>query len=234
MSVSAIGGRRVAIMQPTYLPYLGYFELIAQCDLFVFLDDVQFERRSWQSRNRIMTASGELMLTVPVKKHDRDSVLGAIEISEDQPWREKQLASVRHAYGARPHFAEIFGFLEAELARTGGLADLTAGLIEAAARKLGIETPVTRASALACEGRRSDHLLEICRAVGATEYLSTTGSREYLEADGVFATAGMPVSYFSHQPKPYPQARAEFAPYMAFIDAVANVGWDGTRALLSV
>jgi hypothetical protein len=234
MSVSALGRRRVAIMQPTYLPYLGYFELIAQSDLFVFLNDVQFERRSWQSRNRIMTVSGELMLTVPVKKHDRDSVLGLIEISEDQPWREKHLASVRHAYGARPHFAEMFGFLEAELARTGGLADLTTGLIEAAARKLRIGTPMARASALACEGRRSDHLLAICEAVGATEYLSTTGSRDYLEADGVFAAAGMPVAYFSHQPKAYPQGRSEFTPYMAFIDAVANVGWDGTRAMLDV
>ena len=86
-----------AIMQPTYLPYLGYFELIAAADVFVFLDDVQLARRSWQSRNRILTASGELMLTVPTKKAPREARLDAIEIDDGQPWRERHLAAIRHA-----------------------------------------------------------------------------------------------------------------------------------------
>ena len=126
-----------AIMQPTYLPYLGYFQLMAASDVFVFLDDVQFARRSWQSRNRILTAQGELMLTVPVKKHDRDTPIHAIEIDDSQPWRDKHLAAIRHAYGKRPFFEEGWAFVSEQLAkeRDGKLADLTCGMAQAAAAK---------------------------------------------------------------------------------------------------
>ena len=223
---------RVAIMQPTYLPYLGYFELIAQSDLFVFLDDVQFERRSWQSRNRILSPGGEMLLTVPVKKHAQDTVLRDIRVSEDQPWREKHLASIRHAYAGRPHLSEVIDLLEGALQVPARLSYLNFAIIASAAARMGLSTPMTMASALNCGGRRSQHLLNICRTVGATEYLSTSGSREYLETDGVFAWARMPIRYFAHEPKLYPQGRPGFTPYMAFIDAVANLGWEGTAALL--
>ena len=218
----------VAIMQPTYLPYLGYFELIAKSDVFVLLDDVQFERRSWQSRNRIFGAAGEVMLTVPVKKHAQDTLIRDIEITYDQPWREKHLASVRHAYSTRPHMAEVETLLKAAFdAAPKALALLNAHLIEAAAKTLGIATKIVRASDLGCAGKRSDHLLAICRMLDATRYLSTSGSQDYLEADGAFAAAGLPIAYHSHTPKPYPQGRTDFTPYMAFIDAAANLGWDG-------
>ena len=222
----------VAIMQPTYLPYLGYFELMAQADVFVLLDDVQFERRSWQSRNRIFGAAGEVMLTVPVKKHAQDTLIRDIEIAYDQPWREKHLASVRHAYGARPHVGAVEALLNSAFsAEPSALALLNAHLIEAAAKSVGIDTTIAKASDLGCGGKRSEHLLAICRALGATRYLSTLGSQDYLEADGVFAAAGLPVAYHSYAPTPYPQGRTDFAPYMAFIDAVANLGWDGLAAL---
>src|SRR5262249_32638677 len=136
------GGRLMvtaAIMQPTYLPYLGYFHLIAASDVFVFLDDVQFARRSWQQRNRIFGAAGEVMLSVPVQKTDRDAAISEIELSDAEPWREKHLGSVRHAYAKRPFFAEGMAFLEAEFARPATkLADLNCGLIEAAAARLGL------------------------------------------------------------------------------------------------
>ena len=129
-----------AIMQPTYLPYLGYFQLMAASEVFVFLDDVQFARRSWQSRNRILTANGELMLTVPVKKHDRDTPICAIEIDDSQGWRDKHLAAIRHAYGKRPGFAEGWAFVSEQLALhlSGRLADLTCGMAQAAAQHMGL------------------------------------------------------------------------------------------------
>jgi hypothetical protein len=137
-----------AIMQPTYLPYLGYFQLMAASDVFVFLDDVQFARRSWQSRNRILTADGELMLTVPVKKHDRDTAISDIEIDDGQGWRDKHLAAMRHAYGKRPGFAEGFAFVSEQLALHQGakLADLTCGMAVAAAGRMGLSPRFERAS----------------------------------------------------------------------------------------
>ncbi len=225
--------RTAAIMQPTYLPYLGYFHLIATVDVFVFLDDVQFARRSWQQRNRIWGASGEVMLSVPVQKTDRDAVLNVIETAETERWRDKHLNAVRHAYAKRPHFADGMAFLEEHLGTpTPKLADLNFALITAAAGKLGLTTEFVRASALAAPGDRSDHLLAICRAVRATDYLSPTGSRDYMVEDGVFDRATFPLRFQGFVEVPYDQGHQPFTPYMAFIDAVMNLGWDGTRDLI--
>jgi hypothetical protein len=225
--------RTAAIMQPTYLPYLGYFHLIAEADVFVFLDDVQFARRSWQSRNRIWGAGGEVMLTVPVTKADREALIADIQISNAEPWAEKHLASIRHAYGKRRFFDEGMVFLEAQLAAPPApLADFTARLIEAAAAKLGLSAEFARASALQVSGHRSDHLLGLCRAVGATDYLSPTGSADYMIEEGVFAAAGFPVRFQGFVEVAYPQGQPTFTPYMAFIDAVMNLGWAGTRELI--
>jgi hypothetical protein len=233
--MSATGPRRVAaIMQPTYLPYLGYFHLIAASDVFVFLDDVQFARRSWQQRNRVLGPAGEVMLTVPVAKADRDAPISEITISEAEPWREKHLTSIRHAYAKRPHFQEGIDFLETQLRLpVTRLADLNCGLIEAASRRLGLEAEFVRASALGAPGHRSDHLLAICRAVGAGEYLSPMGSHDYMEDDGVFAAAAFPVRFQGFVDIPYPQGRDAFTPYMAFIDAVMNLGFAGTHDLIA-
>jgi hypothetical protein len=226
--------RTAAIMQPTYLPYLGYFHLIAAADVFVFLDDVQFARRSWQQRNRIQAAGAEVMLSVPVQKTERDAPIRDIEVAEAEPWREKHLASIRHAYARRPHFAEGMAFLEAELGRpTTRLADLNCGLIESAARKLGLAPQFVRAGALGAPGQRSEHLLAICRAVEATDYLSPEGSHDYMDDDGLFAAAGFPVRFQGFVEVAYPQGHEPFTPYMAFIDAVMNLGWEGTAALIA-
>lgn len=226
--------RTAAIMQPTYLPYLGYFHLIAEADVFVFLDDVQFARRSWQQRNRILSSGGEVMLSVPVQKADREALISEIEVADGEPWREKHLASVRHAYARRPHVAEGMAFLEAELGRPATrLADLNCGLIEAAARRLGLKAEFVRASALGASEHRSEHLLAICQAVEATDYLSPMGSHDYMEEDGVFAAAGFPVRFQAFVEVPYPQGHEPFTPYMAFIDAVMNLGWTGTADLIA-
>ena len=225
--------RTAAIMQPTYLPYLGYFHLIAASDVFVFLDDVQFARRSWQQRNRIWGAAGEVMLSVPVQKADRDAAISQIETAEDERWREKHLGSIRHAYAKRPFFADGMTFLEAQLAApTTKLADLNADLIQAAAARLGLTTEFVRASALGAPGDRSDHLLAICRAVGATDYLSPMGSHDYMVEDGVFAAAGFPVRFQGFVEIAYDQGHQPFVPYMAFIDAVMNLGWAATTELI--
>lgn len=226
--------RTAAIMQPTYLPYLGYFHLIAESQVFVFLDDVQFARRSWQQRNRILAPTGEVMLTVPVAKADRDAPIHEIEVSEAEPWRDKHLASVRHAYARRPFFAEGMAFLEEQLsAPAARLADLNCALIEAAAERLGLATTFVRARDLAAPGQRSDHLLAICHAVGAEAYLSPEGSRDYMEDDGVFAAAGFPVRFQGFVEIPYDQGREPFTPYMAFLDAVMNLGWPGTAEVIA-
>lgn len=225
--------RTAAIMQPTYLPYLGYFHLIAESDVFVFLDDVQFARRSWQQRNRVLGVDGEVMLSVPVQKTDRDAPICDILVSNAEPWRAKHLGSLRHAYAKRPYFEEGMAFMEAHLGyKAGGLADMNCRLIEDAARRLGLNAEFVRASRLSATGQRSDHLLAICRTVGATHYLSPMGSSDYMEADGVFAAAGFPVRFQGFVEIAYDQGPRPFTPYMAFIDAVMNLGWAGVADVL--
>lgn len=227
--------RTAVVSQPTYLPWLGYLRLVAAADIFVFLDDVQFTRRSWQSRNRILGPAGEVMLTVPTRKADRSATIAEIMIvNGGERWWEKHLASIRHAYGDRPGFAEGFPFMESVIRREEWrLADFNIALIRDLAARLDLKTEFARATDLGCPGSRSDHLLAICRAVGASEYVSTTGSADYMAEDGVFEAAGFPVRFMSYQPVPYPQGREPFVPYMSFVDALMNLGWDGLRDLVT-
>jgi len=173
------------------------------------------------------------MLTVPVKKQERDTLVSQIEICESEAWREKHLKSISHSYARRPGFAEGFAFLEQALATTGLLADLNRGVIEGVARKVGLTTEFVNARDLASPGHRSDHLLAICQAVGASDYLSPMGSHDYMEDDGVFAAAGFPVRFQGFVEVAYPQGRAPFVPYMAFVDALMNLGWSGLAQLIA-
>ena len=223
--------RTVAIMQPTYLPYLGYFDLIAQADVLVLLDDVQFERKSWQQKNRILApGGGEAMLSVPVRKQPLQTLIRDIEIDEDKPWRSEHLAAIEAAYRGGPGFDEGWAFANDTIANgpRERLCDLTCATIEQAARHLGLNSKMVRASALGCGGRRSEHVLALCRALKGDVYVSPRGAADYMAADHVFADAGLPVRYRSYVPIAYPQADdAVFTPYLAFIDAVMNLGWTG-------
>lgn len=226
--------RTAAIMQPTYLPYLGYFELIARADVFVLLDDVQFERSSWQSRNRIRTAQGELVLTVPTRRGPLETRIDEVEIAEERGWRQKHLTSIRQAYAGRPGLVEALALLEGPLGPDGPtrLAALNGGLIREAAKRAGLTTEILNASDLGCGGRRSEHVLALCRAVGAELYLSPMGAQDYLEADGVLEAAGLPVRLQPFTNLAYPQGREPFTPYMSFVDALANLGWTGLGDLI--
>lgn len=225
--------RTAVISQPTYLPWLGYLRLVAQADVFVFLDDVQFARRSWQSRNRILGPQGEVLLTVPVRKQPRETLIADILMDDRQRWWEAHLSAIRDAYWKRPAFEEGYAFVDEALRRQDwNLARFNSAIIEAVAAKLDLKTEFVRASALSCGGARSEHLLAICRAVDATDYLSTTGSADYMAEDGVFAAAGFPVRFESYDPAPYPQGREPFTPYMSFVDALMNVGWEGLGGLV--
>jgi hypothetical protein len=223
--------RTVAIMQPTYLPYLGYFDLIAQADVFVLLDDVQFERKSWQQKNRVSTpGGGEAMLTVPVRKQPLQTLLRDVEIDEDKPWRSEHLAAIDAAYRGRPGFDEGWAFANDLLANgpRERLCDVTCAMIEQTAQRLGLNSEIVRASTLGCGGRRSEHVLALCQALAGDVYVSPRGAADYIAADNVFADAGFPVRYRSYAPIAYPQDEAgAFTPYLAFLDAAMNLGWTG-------
>ena len=131
----------VVITQPTYLPWLGYFEQMARADTFVFLDTVQFVPRSWQCRNRLRGANFQpFWLSVPVARHERETPLKDIRISADQPqWKDKHLRSIHHHLGATPYFTALFPEIKAWLMQEWQwLADLNIAGIYLMAGWLGL------------------------------------------------------------------------------------------------
>ena len=217
-----------AIMQPTYLPWSGYFNLIAASDVFVLLDDVQFEKQSWQSRNRILLNGQPHVLSVPVRRTGLDTLIGAAEINYGQDWVKTQLRTIEQAYARATHGKAMLELLAPLLeARPPLLAELTISVIEAVAQRLELPARRLRASTLGCDGKRSEHVARICHSVGATHYLSPRGSQEYMEQDDFAGNSGLPVTFQEYRPGAYPQKGSrEFVSHLSVIDVAAQIGWD--------
>ncbi|WP_424096613.1 WbqC family protein [Moorena producens] len=215
-------------MQPTYLSWAGYFNLISQVDVFVFLDDVQYERRSWQSRNRILIGDGDpRFITVPVHSKQTQT-LNTIKIDDSQKWREKHTKTLSHAYAKHPFkdgaFSVVFDTIKDVSIRY--LSELNIKLILDLSRQLNLSTDFVKASEISVAGKRSKYLLAICDYLGCDEYLSPLGSSAYLEEDAVFNNSNVTLLFQNFSPKPYPQKNnSSFISHLSIFDVVANLGW---------
>src|SRR5690349_2801766 len=215
----------VSINQPAYLPWLGYFHRIAVSDLHIVLDHVQFEKNSFTNRNKIRTADGWCWLTVPVSTSGRfGAAINSLEIAAGRAWAGKHWASIQMNYAKAPFFSEHAGFFEGLFHREWRmlnplLRELTAYLLDA----FGIRTPLLFSSEMNVLGTKSELVLNLCRAVGATRYLSGPLGRNYLDEDS-FAAAGIEVEYHAYKHSQYPQVYSGFEPFMAAIDLLFNWG----------
>lgn len=221
----------MAITQPTYLPWLGYFDLIDQVDVLVILDSVQFEKRSWQQRNRIKMPAGLQWLTVPVAVGGRrGQLIDQVEILDRQFWR-KHLRSVELNYRRAPFFEEYFDEFSATLECSAGLrlVDLNVRLIKWFMTLLGIGTPLLFASQLGLGGKRTELLANICSYVGASTYLSPIGSAVYLlEELETLESRSIEVLFHNYEHPRYQQLFPPFVPYASVIDLLFN---EGPRAM---
>lgn len=218
---------RVAISQPTYLPWIGYLDLIDQVDLFVVLDNVQFAKRSWQQRNRIKTRRGLQWLTVPVVCSGRfDQSIEDVQICEPN-FSTEHIRAIEHAYHRSQFFAQYFPELaqRIERNRAGLLVDLNLDLIQWAMGVLGVTSPLVRASSLSVTGKRTELLASICEAVGATHYISPRGSADYLipEQD-LIRSRGIEISFQTYEHPEYFQLSPPFVPFASIIDLIFNEG----------
>ena len=219
--------RTVAIMQPTYLPWVGYFDLIDRSDCFVFLDSVQFAKRSWQQRNRLKGQGQDpaRWVTVPVlTKGRRDQTIAAVEIDPASDFPASHLKTIRHLYAKTLFFTEYFAELEGILHRHTRLADLNVDLIIWMCGRLGVATATLRSSTLDADGQKADLLTNICKQLGADRYLSAAGSREYIEESDAFASTGIDVVYHAYRPAEYRQAGEVFEPQLSTLDLLMNEG----------
>jgi len=218
--------RTVAVMQPTYMPWIGYFDLIDQADIFVLYDDVDFSKQSWQQRNRIKTAAGIQWLTVPVLwKGKSGQKIQDVQINPRSNDLSKHIKTIEQAYSKAPFHKAYLGDLSKLLShRHSFLAELNIALIRWFCEKLGIRTPLVRSSELHLEGARVERLIHLCRAVQATRYLSTPGSKVYIDENNLFEPNRIELVYHRFTHPVYRQLHGEFIPYLSVLDLLLNEG----------
>jgi hypothetical protein len=224
---------KCAIMQPMYLPWAGYFNLIATVDRFYYLDDAQHEHGTWQHRNRILLNGKAQYLSVPVRREHLGQPICKVKVDHiDVAWRRKHAESMRYAYVKAPHGKVLAPLGEIILdERNDGLADLNIALIEHLCSMLELNTPRERTAPLGLTSPRSLKLIELCRKAGCDEYLSPQGARGYLTDDRFSELSEVRLAYQEFVPTPYAQGKTEeFVSHLSIIDVVAYLGIEGARA----
>lgn len=227
------------IMQPTYLPWLGYFDLMDQCDVFVFYDDVQVVKRYWDVRNRIKTAQGEHYLTVPIKKtaHRDETYFNTAELDYSSNWNVKHLKTIEANYKKAPFYSTVFPLINELLQQQYTyLADLNTAVIRGVHQKLNLTTQLLYSSELPnIEGKKDARLTAVCKAVHAATYISPPGAAPYIEEQmpgGLLAANNIDVFYHQFNHPEYQQLYPPFISHLCILDALFNCGFDGTKRLI--
>jgi len=227
--------KRVAILQSSYIPWKGYFDLMRQVDEFILYDDAQYTRRDWRSRNQIKTKDGLLWLTIPVDVKGKFTQAIKDVCVNDRSWNDRHFKTIAAAYARAPHFREYRDTLE-ELYRgatSARLSDINRRFIEGLAKMLGIHTKLSWSMDYELPDGRVERLVALCRQAGATSYLSGPAAREYIGKDArLFADAGIEVSYIDYSGYPeYPQLYPPFVHQVSVIDLIVHMGPSAVECL---
>ena len=224
----------VAMMQPTFLPWTGYFALLAAADVFVFLDDFQFCRRSFHHRNRLLLPDGTVTwITLPVAHGGRVPLREARPLL-DETFRRRFLETLHHAWTRCAHRDGALALVEPWIRRDWeNLAAMNAALVREIAARLGFSPRFVESSSLGSAGRRSARIADLLRRLGAGSYLAARGSLGYMVEDGVFPLPDVETYFQRYEPAPYPQLPGRpFVPYLSVLDPLARHGADATREIV--
>jgi hypothetical protein len=194
-------------------------------DIFIYYDDVQFDKNGWRNRNRIKTVEGAHWLTVPVRQTGRmGQRICDVEIDHAQPWRQRHLRSIRESYSKASYLGQYYHEFAAVLEREWHLlADLDVEVVALMCRWLGLKRRMLRSSQLDVAGGKSERLVNLCRHVGASRYLSGASARDYLDTD-LFTAANITVEWQDYLHPNYPQLHGLFIPFLSTLDLLFNVG----------
>jgi hypothetical protein len=217
-------GKKVAIVQSSYLPWKGYFDIAHDVDEFIFLDEVQYTVRDWRNRNRIKTADGAQWLSVPVGD-DRKRVIHEVK-PVDASWQEKHWKSIRHAYGRAAFFPLYREFFEEIYlgTRWESLSDFNQVTTRRIAHELlGLTTRFVDSRQYAGCGSKLDLILSLLEQSGATSYLSGPSALDYLEPER-FAERSLELLIKRYEYPSYPQPHPPFMHEVSVIDLLFHTG----------
>lgn len=228
--------KKVAIVQSNYIPWKGYFDMIAAVDEFILYDDMQYTRRDWRNRNQIKTPMGQQWLTVPVKvKGKYHQTIRETEI-EGTDWAEAHWKAISQNYRRAPHFDEVAALFQPLYlqCRYTHLSTLNTELIHAACTFLGVTTKVSNSSDYALIDGKTERLADLCAQAGSTEYISGPAAQDYIE-ERLFIERGVKLSWFDYAGYPvYPQLWGEFIHRVTILDLLFNCGKDAPRYMKHV
>jgi len=218
-------------MQPTYLPWAGYFNLIASADIFGFLDDAQLQKNSWHNRNRLLVNHAPHWISVPVLRNSSSQRINESLVDSTQPWQKKHIKLLKQTYGNHPFSDDVLSICTLiESANLSNLADLNIHIIRGLLEKLDIRTEIFLASSQGVKGKRTTRLVELLKQMQVDCYLSPIGAKDYLEQDNFADQSGIKLCYQDFNPVPYAQHHHQpFISNLSIVDVVANIGWEAAR-----
>jgi len=219
---------KCVILQPSYIPWRGYFHQIQKADVFVFYDDVQYDRDGWRNRNRIKGPHGPQWLTIPVSRKGsvvNRTPIASIAINWDTEWNTRHWKTLQQVYARAPYFRECADWLEPFYRmRPQLLTDFVIELTTAISDHLGIHhVQFLRSSSLGLEGQKTDRVLSVLQRLKATHYISGPSARDYIEREK-FLDAGISLEYMSYDYREYPQLYPPFYPHCSVLDLMFMTG----------
>lgn len=220
---------RVLLIQPTYLPWSGYFGMIDKADLFIVYNDVQFVKHSWHQRNRIKTSSGMKWLTVPIQ-HGFGQNISDTKVDNKMRWCKKHRKTITYSYSKSPYFNN--NFVDDIYNKNWDLLlDLNLYIIKQVMKFLSIKTKITLSSELSSKGTKTDRIIDILAQVDADEYITQQGTKDYLDLEK-FKENNIKLQWFNFEHPVYSQLHGDFVPYMSVIDMLFNCGGKNSISMI--
>ncbi|UTW62719.1 WbqC family protein [bacterium SCSIO 12741] len=226
-------GKSIVITQSNYIPWKGYFDNINAVDEIVLYDDMQYTRRDWRNRNKIKTPQGVQWLTIPVVVKGKFEQKINETLTSETKWADKHLRSFQLNYGKAPCFGDIHPWVE-EIYQTApreNLTEINRHFIEKINARLGIDTKISDSREFDLGEGKTERLVNVCLAAGATDYYCGPASKSYLD-ESLFNDKGVQVHYFDYSGYPeYPQMFGAFEHAVTILDLLYNVGDEAMKYL---
>ena len=225
-------GKTVGILQPGYLPWIGFFDQIYRADIFVIYDDVQYDKGGWRNRNRIKTATGTQWLTVPVLLNKKQKpLINEVQINNSVNWQDKHIKSITQNYSKAPYFGEYSNALFSIIRSSKTLLfDLDMELIRWLCELFSIDTEIRLSSDLNIKGTRSERLIRIIKSLGGSLFYEGAAGKNYINPDD-FQSEGIDLNFQNFVHPIYPQQHGKFISHLSIIDLLFNCGPEGLSIL---